>query len=205
MKETRLSKALTWAIDLVVSGLLWVACSLPVFTIGASSTALYYAVVKCIRHERGSLGKVFRDGFRSNFKGATRMWLLYLAAMAVGAANVTAARQLGGEAFSPLVALGGVIFLPVALTLPWMFAYLSRFENSLAGSLRFVCVLALAHPVKSLLLAAELLGALLIAWLIPYIAPLLPGAFALLMSMTVEPVFRQYTDGAGNGDAWYNE
>ncbi len=205
MKGSRLVRALTWVIDLVLCGLLWCLCSLPVVTAGAASAALYYAVVKCVRHERGTLRRVFWEGLRSNFKSGTRLWLLYLAAIAVGAANVTAARQWSGEGFSPLTALAGVIFLPVALTLPWMFAYVSRFDNSFGGSLRFVGFLALSHPGRSLLLAAELLGALLIVWLIPYLAPLLPGAIALLMSLTIEPVFRQYTGGASSGDAWYNE
>ncbi len=205
MKDSKLSRALTWAIDLVAAGLLWCLCSLPVVTIGAANAALYYTVVKCVRHGRGSLRRVFWDGLRSNLKGGTKMWLLYLAATAAGAANVTAARQLGGGGFSPLTALAGVIFLPVLLTLPWMFACLSRFENTLAGSLRFVGFLAVSHPGRSLLLAAELLSALLIAWLIPWLIPLLPGAYALLMSLVIEPVFRQYTGGASSADAWYNE
>ena len=162
MKESKLSRALTWMIDIIFSGLLWCLFSLPLVTIGAASSALYYAAVKCIRHDRGRLSRVFLDGFRKNFKSATRMWLLYLAAGAVGAANVFAAFQWGGTLLSPLTALGGVVFLPLLLTLPWMFAYISRFENSLKGSLVFVGYLAAHHPGKSLLLALELLGTLLI-------------------------------------------
>lgn len=205
MKDSKLTRALSWAIDLVCAGLLWCLFSLPVFTIGASGTALYYAAVKCIRHDRGTLWKVFWQGFRSNFKSATKLWLVYLAAMAAGYANVAAARQLGGAGDPPLMALAGAIFLPVALTLPWLFAYVSRFENSLAGSLKFVGFLALQNVGRSLLLTAELLGALLIAWLIPYVAPLLPGPLVLLQSLTIEPVFRQYTENASGADAWYNE
>jgi len=205
MRDSKLWKALSWAIELVIAGLLWLLYSLPVVTAGAASTALYHTVVKCIRHERGTLSRVFHESFRSNFKSSTRMWLTYLAAIAVGAANVSAARHMGGEGLTPLTALAGVIFLPVALTLPWMFAYLSRFENSWLGSLRFVGFLAVQNAGRSLLLAAELLGTLLIAWLIPYIAPLLPGPAALLASLAVEPVFRAYTADAAVEDAWFNE
>ncbi|MBO4914552.1 MAG: YesL family protein [Oscillospiraceae bacterium] len=205
MKDSALYRALGWIIDLVVSGLLWIVCSLPVFTVGASSAALYHTVVKCIRHGRGSLSRVFWESFRGNFRIGTGVWLVYLAALAVGAGNVIAVRQLGAEAFSPLAALAGVIFLPVALTLPWVFAYISRFENTVGGSLKFVGYLAVKNPLRSLLLAAELFAAALIAWLIPYIAPLLPGPFAMLFSLTVEPVFRQYTADAAVEDAWFNE
>lgn len=205
MKDTKLSRVLTWIIDIVFTGMLWCLFSLPVVTVGAASTAVYYAAVKCIRHERGRLWPVFWQGFRSNFRPATKLWLLYVAALAVGAANVLAARQWSGEGFSPLIALAGVIFLPVALLLPWSFAYVSRFDNSLAGALKFLAWLVMRNPGKSLLLTAELLGTLAIVWLLPQIAPLLPGAVALMMSLTIEPVFRPHTEDAAVEDAWFNE
>lgn len=205
MKESKLSQALTWLIDIIFSGILWCLFSLPLVTVGAASCAVYYTAVKCIRHDRGRLWPVFWRGFRENFRSATRIWLLYLAAIAVGAANVLAARQWSGGGLSPLTALSGIIFLPVLLTLPWMFAYLSRFENGVLGSLKFVVFLAVRNLGRSLLLAAELLGAAAIAWLLPQIAPLLPGAVALLMSVAIEPVFRSYTADAQAEDAWFNE
>ena len=58
---------------------------------------------------------------------------------------------------------------------------------------------------RSLLLALELLGALGIAWLLPQIAPILPGAVALVMSLTIEPVFRAFTEDADAVDPWFNE
>ena len=204
MRDSKLWRALTWLIDIIFTGLLWTLCSLPVFTIGAASAALYYTTVKCVRHERGRLWQVYWKGFRANFGPGTKMWLLYLAAIAVGAANALAAWQWSGG-FSPLVALGGIIFLPVVLTLPWMFAYLSRFENTVRGSLKFVCYLAARRIGRSLLLALELLGALGIAWLLPQIAPILPGAVALMMSLAIEPVFRAFTEDADAVDPWFNE
>lgn len=201
MRESKLSRGLTWLIDIIFSGILWCLFSLPVVTIGASSAALYYASVKCIRHERGRLWPVFWKGFRDNFRSGTLLWLLYLAAIAAGLANVLAARQWSGEGLSPLTALAGVIFLPVALTLPWIFAYVSRF----GGSLKFVAYLTVKHMGRSLLLCLELLLALAIAWMIPQIAPLLPGAVALLMSLTIDPVFRPYTAETELEDDWFNE
>ena len=54
-KSLKIGAAITAVIDIVTAGLLWLLCSLPLVTIGAASTALYYSVVKCIRHERGRL------------------------------------------------------------------------------------------------------------------------------------------------------
>ena len=60
---------------------------------------------------------------------------------------------------------------------------------------------------RTLLLALQLALFLLICWMIPFLTPFLPGAFCMLMSLTLEPVFRELTAGTEdeNEDAWYNE
>ena len=207
MKESRLRAVLTAVIDIVYAGILWLLFSLPVITLGPATTALYYAVVKCIRHERGSLSRVFLAGFRQNFRLSFPMWLVYLAAMGLAALDFYAYRHMGLEIGGPLSAFSGILALPAMLTFPWMFAYISRFSNSFGGSLKFVSFLAARHMGKTLILTGELLLFLAIAWLLPQILPLIPGVFALLMSLTIEPVFRVYTaeQQAENGDSWYNE
>ena len=58
--------------------LLWVICSLPIFTIGASTTALYYCCLKIVREEDSHVGAMFFRAFRENFKQATVLWLILL-------------------------------------------------------------------------------------------------------------------------------
>ena len=59
--------------------LLWLVCSLPVFTVGASTAALYYASLKIIRGEETHVGPMFFRSFRENFRQATVIWLILLA------------------------------------------------------------------------------------------------------------------------------
>ena len=58
--------------------LLWFLCSIPIFTIGASTTALYYASLKIVRDEDNHVGATFFRAFRENFKQATVLWLILL-------------------------------------------------------------------------------------------------------------------------------
>ena len=58
--------------------MLWFVCSIPIFTIGASTTALYYASLKLIRGEENHIGRQFFHSFRENFKQATVLWLILL-------------------------------------------------------------------------------------------------------------------------------
>ena len=59
MEKSRIGSAVSRLIDMILAGLYWLICSLPIITLGAASTALYYSVVKCVRHERGRLTGVF--------------------------------------------------------------------------------------------------------------------------------------------------
>ena len=206
-KESRLVQVLTALIDLIWAGLLWLVCSLPLITIGASSTALYYAVVKSIRHERGRISPCFFHAFQTNFRQATAIWLLLILYVLVGIGDAYAFSRMGFAANSPLIVFSRILLLPVPLLFPWLFSFLSRFQNTVGGTIRYCLYLAMHHLGRTLILTAELALFLLICWLIPFLIPLLPGAFCMLMSLHLEPVFRgltleQETDAA---DPWYNE
>ena len=61
-----------WLLDL-----LFVVTSLPVFTIGASLTALNYACMK-LTDDEGSVVSNYFSSFKSNFRQATGIWMIYL-------------------------------------------------------------------------------------------------------------------------------
>ena len=48
--------------------ILWLICSLPIFTIGASTTALFYCTLKMAEDRDEGLTRMFFRAFRSNFK-----------------------------------------------------------------------------------------------------------------------------------------
>ena len=60
--------------------LLWMLCSIPIITIGASTTALWYAGLKIIREQEYNAAGLFFRSFKQNFKQATVLWLILFAA-----------------------------------------------------------------------------------------------------------------------------
>lgn len=66
------------AADVFFLTMLWAACSLPVITIGASTTALYYVSLKMVRNREGYLLQSFWKAFKENFAQSTAMWLILL-------------------------------------------------------------------------------------------------------------------------------
>lgn len=64
--------------DLVILNLLFVLCSLPIFTIGASTTALFGVTKKMADNREGYIVRTYFKLFKENFKQSTAMWLILL-------------------------------------------------------------------------------------------------------------------------------
>ena len=58
--------------------LLWMVCSLPVFTAGAATAALYGVTLRLAREEEPPLTSRFFKAFREDFRQATILWLILL-------------------------------------------------------------------------------------------------------------------------------
>lgn len=208
--ESRFVGAISGFFELIAAGLMCIVTSLPVVTAGTSFTALYYTVVKVVRHERGRLLASYFAAFKSNFRESTRIFLLLLGYAALGAADMYALSLmgLGRDSGSPVYYLSILFFVPALLTALWVFPYVSRFGNTLKGTLKYVWYLLIRNFGRTLLLVVIAGGTLLVSWLMPLIALLLPGVSCFLASLVIEPVFRAITAQSGDGDGgdqWYNE
>ena len=81
--DSKFSQILLKIANACYLNLLWFLCSLPIVTLGASTNALYYVTLKMVRDEEGSVTRMFFRSFRENFRQATVLWLILLAAGAV--------------------------------------------------------------------------------------------------------------------------
>ena len=73
--DAPLFRFLTRVADMVILSLLWLIGSLPLFTLGISSTALYYAVNKSLIEDRGTVSEEFFRAYRRSFRQATLSFL----------------------------------------------------------------------------------------------------------------------------------
>lgn len=81
-------KFLSKVSDICIISILWLICCLPIVTIGASTTAAYYTMVKVVKREIGTLHKEFFRSFRMNFKDSIVINLIYLFLMIILAFNI---------------------------------------------------------------------------------------------------------------------
>ena len=192
LDETKIGRIASDVIDVIWAGILFLLCSVPVITIGASSCALYYALVKSVRHERGNLTREFFHAFKVNLKAATLLWLACLAVIVPCIISVK---------LIPYYAL------PVLVMLPWLFPYVSRFTEPFLSYVKNVFLISIKNIGRTLLTDAVIAAGAAAAYLLPALIPLLPGFVCLLISYGLEPKFKEITLKMvnENEDCWYNE
>ena len=66
------------AVDMLILGIFWFVTSIPLVTIGASTTAVYYTVNKCIRNKKSYAYVEYWKAFKSNFKKSTLAFIVWL-------------------------------------------------------------------------------------------------------------------------------
>ena len=156
--DAPLFRFLTRVADMVILSLLWLIGSLPLFTLGISSTALYYAVNKSLIEDRGTVSEEFFRAFRRSFRQATLSFLALAVPESILLADCFMTHYLKGQQ----AATGNLWIIFTVLStcgLAWMIynaAYAARFDDPVKKTVLQSGAMALLHFDKSLLLLVVL-------------------------------------------------
>lgn len=131
--------------DLILLNVLWLVTSLPVITIGASTTALYYVMLKIIKNEESYIIKSYFHSFRQNIRQSTTIWLFLLTVGTVIYYDSYICSQITGFNTKPLQALLLFIELIIFAVAFYSFPVLARFDNSTCNILKNALLMASAH------------------------------------------------------------
>ncbi len=145
------------ASDLMGLNLLMLLFCLPVFTLGPSVTAMHYVLLKILRDElEEGVIRTFWKAFRSNFKQATLLWLIYLPIGLLLGLDLLLFHK--GLFPLPQILKYFLIALLVVwlLNLNWALILQSRYYNPVKVTLRNALLFCLFHPIDTLLISAVL-------------------------------------------------
>ena len=139
--------------DFIIINVFTLVLCIPVITGGAAITAGYYVMLKLRRDEASGIVKMYFKSFKENFKQATIIWLIMLVAMGVPAYLLGVVRANFGEAVptAAKVLLAAAVLLCAflfSMTLP----VLSRFNNTVSGTIKTGIYLAITNPPRSFLI-----------------------------------------------------
>ncbi len=179
--------------DLVVVHLLWALCSIPIFTIGASTTALHYTAMKSVKLEDGYVAKRFFKSFKENFKQSTLMWLLAIFLGAFFSADLYLSHYYSVK---PLKIFFVIVLCVYVFTMFYLFPLQARFANPIKVTIRNAFLLSIKYfPWTLLLILYTLVFALVI-----YISPIMQmimliagaGCYSYVTAFIYNKIFAPY-------------
>ncbi|HJB35785.1 MAG TPA: YesL family protein [Candidatus Blautia merdipullorum] len=179
--------------DVMALGFLWILCSIPIVTIGASTSALYYAMVKCVKNGNGYIAREFFRSFRLNLISGCFIWILVVAATFAMHLNI-------GILMKETDGYVGLFFICVyALTSVWILAFacyvfpaLARFDMSSGWLIKLAMYMTVRYfgTTLALLLVLACTGAII--WRFPILVIFAPGPVIFLMSEFLERVLKKH-------------
>lgn len=192
--DNKLMQGLDKFFNVCYLSIVWLLACIPVITIGAANTALYYTANKVLKHNRGYVWKDFWGAFRANFKQSTIVWLvtLGLALLMCFDTYVMWKFAAAGYGIGKIYIFFTIILAFVIMWAVYVFPYIGRFANSTKAIMKNALLLAFAHLPKTLLVFAMFVGCAVLLYLFGFLIVLLPGLYMWIKSYIMEGIFRKY-------------
>jgi len=169
--------------DLFILNLLWVICSIPIITFGASTTAMYYCTLKVAKdRDSGGMFRMFFHSFKDNIKQSTLIWII----MAVtGGILFFFIRVFRGLAPLQNTFIRMIIFTVTCfLMLLWLFIFLyvfpiqAKFINPIKQTFKLALFMSIKHLVRTVIILS---GSIVILVVVYYLIMRLPGVMSMLV------------------------
>lgn len=134
------------AADLILLNLIFLLFCIPIVTIGASVTAMYYVTLKMVRNEESYIFRSFLKSFKENFRQSTVIWLILLAAGILLWIDFRIMGQAGSAGIYRAVYLGlFFILLIYSMVASYIFPLLSRFDNTIKNTFKNALLMSIRH------------------------------------------------------------
>lgn len=171
--------------DIFILNLLFILCSLPVFTIGASCTAMYYVTLKMVKDEESYIAKSFFKSFKQNFKQGTVIWLIMAV---IGTVIYLDSKVMNGDYAGVIVPDGmakvmSVIIMASAIlyafTFSFVFPVLARFDNTVKNTIKNALIMSIRHLKSTIFIVIIDVLPLIVIYFVPRALILVFFALAL--------------------------
>ncbi len=187
--------------DVVCLGLLWIVGCLPIITIGASFTALHYAMYHSVKQDRGGFGKEFWSAYRKNFKESVPIWLIIAGVVLVlllnmGILDQTMQNKVGAF-FIILSVVIAAIFIVVGC---YMFPALARFDMPVGWLFKLSFTMVFRHLPYSIFLFIIIAGSYLLIQNYILLIIFIPGPAAWVASLMLDPLLERYMPDAEDSE-----
>ena len=168
--------------DVVILNILFIVCCIPVFTIGASCTALYSVTLKMAKNEESYVTKTFFKAFKDNFKISTACWLILAVIGVLLMVDYRIAPQLFKGLSFVLQAVFAAFGIVLSIVFLYIFPYIARFENTVKNSFKNAILIGILNLPFTLLMLVITIGVPIIS---SFIGLQISGLFWILLGFTL--------------------
>lgn len=180
--------------DLFALSILWILFSLPVVTIGASTTALYYTTVKVVQKGNGYLVQEYMRSFKANFLPASILWLVIGGGVFILQLNIGILSSLTqGNMGLFFIVLYVLLIVFLTSTGIYAFASLSRFDMPTGWILKLALYMTVRYIPTTIGLLLILVMAGVMVYAMPLAIMIIPAGAIWGMSSFMERVLLKHT------------
>ena len=152
--ESPIMMGLTKAYDALLASIYFLICCIPVFTVGASLSALSFTMMAISADECGGVTRMFFSTFRKEFKQATLAWLLMLLAGLILAGDIYASwvwAEMNGTFVKVMRGMTVFFALLYLFVSEYLYAGIAKFVVTLNQAFHNALVFAFTNLIKSFL------------------------------------------------------
>ena len=143
--------------DMCLLNIMTLICCLPVFTAGASITAMHYVLLKMVRNEEGYVWKDFWKSFKENFWQGMAIGSILLIFVAFFLVDCYIFKGMVETVSVPMLAIAGAFALFLYMIYLYAFPLLAHFHNTVLGTIKnafFVGVMAFPQTILMMIVTA---------------------------------------------------
>ena len=149
--------------NIVILNLLFIISCLPIITIGASITALYYVAMQMVKGQETYIVKEFIKRFKENFKTSTLVWCLILIIGGVLVVDLYMSTLISNKLISNILKL---LFIMISIvyifTVIYVFPIISKFENTIKNTVINSILISIQNLPYTIIMAILNLSPLLL-------------------------------------------
>ena len=177
--------------DLFLLNLLWFIFSIPLVTIGASTTALFYVCGKRVNGDEGYIFSDFLKSFKMNFKQSTLIWFLLVLVVAVLVADYIVVGYMG-DISSTLRIIFIVMLAEVLIISLYLFPILSKFYMKTKNVIKYAFFMANRHFLTTILCVATMVGIFFLLGKFSFLVLFMISGYAYITSFMFQRIFNKY-------------
>ena len=190
--DSTFSRLMNLLCDILYVGILWVLCCIPLITAGASTTAAYYAMSKCVRHKTGYIGKEFLQSFKSNFRQILPLTLIFWVVVCVLAVDIYYLWNHESKLNNTLLMILVFLCFLIAGLVIYICPLLSRFDKKNTNLLKTAAYVLFKFLPLTIGILFVFMIACIAVYLMPWAIFIIPGVYMFALTFPMEYVLKQF-------------